>query len=223
MIFHTVHSPQVNAPGSRKVSKNQICGDDPAKDKLSVDIEGQKRDISREFSGASLLDKYELTSLVAPANPERGGISVNQPVEPGAELSWTVHPLRDNWRRSLALLGILGVVLGCVWWNYREPLWLVFAGLVLIGSLLKYFFPTHYRLTDRNVEAVFLGTYRAWPWDRFRSYHVSRTGFLLSPYPKPHRMENFRGHYLLFGPRREEVIEFVRSRIAAAAADVGQD
>lgn len=149
---------------------------------------------------------------------------MNQPVEAGAELIWSVHPLRDNhWRRSLALFGILGIVLGCVWWNYREPLWLLFAGLVLTGSLLKYFFPTHYRLTDRNVEAVFLGTHRVWPWDRFRSCQVSRTGVLLSPYPKPHRMENFRGHYLLFGPRREEVIEFVRSRIAAAAANMGQN
>lgn len=170
-----------------------------------------------------MLDKYELTSLIAPVVAEEGGVKVTERVETAEELSWTVHPLRDRWRQSLVLLGILGIVLGWVWWNYREPAWVVFAVLVLAGSLMKYFFPTRYRLTNRNIEAVFLGAHRVWPWDQFRSFHISRTGILLSPYPKPHRLENFRGHYLLFGPRREEVIEFVRSRIAASAAPVGQD
>lgn len=137
--------------------------------------------------------------------------------------SWTVHPLWDHRVRSALLAGVLVLVLGVVRLSYPEPVWTVLAALLLFGSLIRYFFPTSYRLGPEGLEVRFLGRSRLWPWSHFRSYYVGRTGVLLSPFPGPHRLENFRGHYLLFGPHREEVVDFVRAHVEAKPEDKGKD
>lgn len=136
--------------------------------------------------------------------------------------TWKVHPLWDHRVRSALLVGVLVLVLGLVRLSYPEPVWTVLAALLLLGSLTRYLFPTAYRLGPEGLEVSFLGRRKSWPWSHFRSYYVGRTGILLSPFPEPHRLENFRGHYLLFGPRREEVVDFVRAHVDTKPEDTGQ-
>ena len=138
-------------------------------------------------------------------------------------LAWKVHPLWDNGVRTALLAGVLVLVLGVVRLSYPEPVWTVLAALLLLGSLARYFFPTSYRFSEEGLEITFLGLRRARRWSEFRSYYVGRTGVLLSPFPRPHRLENFRGHYLLLGPRREEAIDFVRTHVGSKPTDTGQD
>ena len=83
--------------------------------------------------------------------------------------------------------------------------------------------PVFQQLPEEGLEITYLGRRRARRWSEFRSYYVGRTGVLLSPFSGPHRLENFRGHYLLLGPRREEVIEFVRAHVSSKPTDTGKD
>lgn len=138
-------------------------------------------------------------------------------------LSWTVHPLWDHGVRTVLLAAVLILVLALVRLTYPEPIWTILAAVVLFASLARYFFPTTYRLTQEGVEMTFLGMKRLRPWSEIRSYYPGPTGLLLSPFPKPHRLENFRGHYLLFGSHREEVTEFVRAHVAGEPVHVGED
>ena len=141
----------------------------------------------------------------------------------GNLLEWRVHPLLDNRVRTALLAGVLVLVLAMVRLSYPEPTWIILAAVLLVGSLARYFFPTSYRLSEEGVEITFLGLRRIRPWSDFRSCHVGRTGVLLSPFPKPHRLEGFRGHYLLLGSRREEVIDFVRAHVNPKPEYMGKD
>lgn len=138
-------------------------------------------------------------------------------------LSWSVHPLREQLGRTLLLGALLGLVLGVVRLTYPEPIWTALAALLLLGSLARYFFPTTYRLNAQGIEITFLGLQKKRAWNDIRSYYISSTGVFLSPFPKPHRLESFRGLYLLFGSRREEVIDFVRAHVAQEPGTVGKD
>jgi len=138
-------------------------------------------------------------------------------------IRWRVHPFCDNRGRTVLLVGLLMLVLVGVRLSYPEPVWTLLAALLLFGSLARYFFPTSYRLGEEGLEVSFLGWRKRWPWSYFRSYSVGRTGVLLSPFPRAHRLEGFRGHYLLFGSRREEVIDFVRAHVSSNTTAMAED
>jgi len=88
--------------------------------------------------------------------------------------------------------------------------------------MARFFFPTEYRFSDEGIEVAFLGFRRKHLWKEFQSYWISPTGVLLSPFAAAHRLENFRGRFVLFGPRREEVLEYVRQHIEPAATNLGE-
>ena len=133
------------------------------------------------------------------------------------QLSWTVHPLVENWKRS-ALLGIfLCFLFFCIYWGFRSAPVVVLSALFLLGSLYKYFLPFRYQCaTDRLI--VTACCYRLeQPWATFRSSYVDANGILLSPFAKPTRLENFRGVYVRFGTQpSESVVDFIRARMASA-------
>lgn len=133
------------------------------------------------------------------------------------QISWTVHPLVENWTRS-ALLGIfLCFLFLCIYWGFRSAPVVVLSALFLIGSLYKYFLPFRYQCeTDRLI--VTACCYRLErPWATFRSSYVDANGILLSPFAKPTRLENFRGVYVRFGTQpAESVVDFIRARLESA-------
>ena len=132
-----------------------------------------------------------------------------------ATLQWRVHPVLDQRQKALPRILLLLAVLLAVRLAYPEPLWTALAALFLFGSLVRYFFPTTYRLGDAGIEIEFLGARRRRSWKELRSYHEAPTGVLVSPFPKPHRLENFRGDYVMFAGNRETVLQFIREHIDA--------
>lgn len=136
-------------------------------------------------------------------------------------LEWTVHPLVERPRQAVALVAILTLVLLLVWLNIPEPGWVVFAAAILFISLARFFFPTAYRLDDAGIHVRFLGFARDHSWGRFRRLEPGRNGLFLSPFPKPNRLDNFRGLFLLWGGNRKEIEAFARERIASTDIDSG--
>lgn len=132
-------------------------------------------------------------------------------------LSWTVHPLVENWKRS-ALLGIfLCFLFLCIYWGFQSVQLVCLSALFLIGSLYKYYLPFRYQCeADRLI--VTACCYRLErTWTTFRSSYVDANGILLSPFAKPTRLENFRGVYVRFGTHpSESVVNFIRARMESA-------
>lgn len=127
-----------------------------------------------------------------------------------AELSWRSFPARRSFLRTALVIVILIALFGFISW-YTTSL---FMGLVLTIvvtlSLGSYFSPTWYTLTDEGIAVRTLVTKMQRPWNVYRSHWPDKNGVLLSPFPVPSRLENFRGVFIRFEDNREAVLEFVR-------------
>ncbi len=137
------------------------------------------------------------------------------------ELEWTVHPMkRHRWVTILVTIFIF-VVSAVVLYTTESRWFAVFAMVVMMLSLAKFYFPTHYKLDD---EGVFIRTTTQKlhkPWSQYRSCYADKNGVLLSPFAEPSRMENFRGLYVMFWNNKDEVTAFVKSQIERAVASEG--
>ncbi len=129
-------------------------------------------------------------------------------------LSWTVHPIVENWRKSLLFGLFLALLLFGIYFGFQSIYVALISGIVLLGSLYKYFLPFHHRCeADRLI--ITSCCYRLErSWETFRSFYVDANGVLLSPFARPTRLENFRGVYVRFGKHTpEEVVDFITSKI----------
>ena len=128
--------------------------------------------------------------------------------------SWTVHPLRDHWKRTTLLLLFLALFFAAVYLSFQSIAVTILSGICLICSLCRYFVPSRYELYDDRVVVVSFSRRAMKPWSDFRSFYTDRNGVLLSPFARPSRLENFRGIYVRFGNgKRDEIIEFVRRKV----------
>lgn len=129
-------------------------------------------------------------------------------------LSWTVHPIVENWRKSVLLGFFLALLLFGIYLGFQSIYVALISGIVLLGSLYKYFLPFHHQCeADRLI--ITSCCYRLErSWKTFRSFYVDANGVLLSPFARPTRLENFRGVYVRFGKHTpEEVVDFITSKI----------
>ena len=129
-------------------------------------------------------------------------------------ISWSVHPLVENWRKSVLLGLFLVLLLFFIYLGFQSIYVAVLSAIFLIGSLYKYFLPFHHQFeADRLViTSCCYKTER--PWETFRSFYVDANGVLLSPFAHPTRLENFRGVYIRFGKHSpEEIVNFITKKI----------
>ncbi len=132
-------------------------------------------------------------------------------------LSWTVHPLVENWTKTVLTVILLCSLIAFIYWGFQSVAVAFLSTLFLTGSLYKYFLPFHYRC-ETDALIVTACCYRLEkPWTAFRSLYVDKNGILLSPFSKPTRLENFRGVYVRFGTYPPEpVVNFIRARCNSA-------
>jgi hypothetical protein len=127
-------------------------------------------------------------------------------------MEWTSHPSLENKKKTIFLIVFLvGLFTGLYVWF---KLWGLLIGIILIGSAVyPYFVPTRYEFNEKYIVIKGLFMQRKKQWKEFRSFYPDRNGILLSTFPKPTRLENYRGIYIKFGNRRDEVIEYVKKKV----------
>lgn len=130
------------------------------------------------------------------------------------QLTWEVHPLRENWMRSALLLLFLLLLFLGIHWLFQSVFVSLLSAIFVTGSLYRYFVPFQYKLYEHQliVTAPFYRLTK--PWSSFRSLYVDKNGVLLSPFAKPSRLENFRGIYVRFGENQSEVVDFLKAKIS---------
>ena len=129
-------------------------------------------------------------------------------------LSWTVHPLAENWRKSVLLGFFLALLLFGIYVGFQSIYVAVLSAIFLIGSLYKYYLPFHHHFEADRLVITSCCYKMERPWETFRSFYVDANGVLLSPFAHPTRLENFRGVYVQFGKHSpEEIINFITSKI----------
>jgi hypothetical protein len=128
-------------------------------------------------------------------------------------LEWQAWPAKERPLLALGLIVFLLVIWVAVGYIYREAVWVLIAIVLLLGAVAPFFVVTRYRLDEEGVSVMRYFTTMRKRWAELRSYYPDRNGVLVSPFPRPSRLESFRGMYLRFGGNREAVINVLEMRI----------
>ncbi len=138
---------------------------------------------------------------------------MNEFVSGESSLQWSSHPVKKNVWVSVGVIIFLIAIWLLIYWTTSNPILLVISVAIMLGSLSSFFLPTQYLLDNDKVRIKFFFTIREKKWGMFRSYYVDKNGVLLSPFEKPSRLENFRGQYIRFDRNKDQVVNFVKSKI----------
>ena len=111
------------------------------------------------------------------------------------------------------------VVVYCVHAWMQSHVFTLLAMLIMLGSLAKFYFPTHYKMDDRTVTVKTTTQTLVKEWKLYRSCYPDKKGILLSPFATPTRLENFRGLYVMFERNNEVVTAFVQGTNRPRAAE----
>jgi hypothetical protein len=119
-------------------------------------------------------------------------------------LEWSFNPWRDRPLAAAAgALVTLGI--GLVVSGLAEPLAVrLILGLLVLGALSPVLSPARCRVDDQGVERRGpFGTARR-PWATLRRAARRPAGLLVSPYPRPHWLDPYRGLLLPLPSRDRE-------------------
>jgi len=130
-----------------------------------------------------------------------------------AVLRWSIHPMKRSTKISILVITFLLAVWFLVYVTTFSLLLTMLSVVIMLGSLSPFFLPTHYQLDEKKVKVKFFFNTKEKEWIAFRSFYADKNGVLLSPFERPSRLENFRGLYVRFNQNKEEVIDFVKSKI----------
>jgi hypothetical protein len=131
-------------------------------------------------------------------------------------LKWRSHPVKKKISISVLVVLFLFLVWLVVYVATSSFLLTGLSVVIMLGSMSSFFLPTRYELNQKEVRIHYLLAKREREWSAFKSFYVDKNGVLLSPFPKPSRLENFRGIYLRFDRNKDQVVDFVESKISAA-------
>jgi len=131
-------------------------------------------------------------------------------------IRWRSFPLIDDFPKSALLVALLlAVAVGVA--VSLDSIGLGVLSLVLLSlSVARYFYPTHYELSEAGLCT------RSWlgratrPWSAFANCYVHDVGVHLSPFGRPSMLDPFRGTFVRFAGNRDAVVEFVRHHVAIA-------
>ena len=134
-------------------------------------------------------------------------------------LSWTAHPARLRKKATVIVLLFIFLIFFVVYEVTGSYLMVLLAALIFAGSLSTYFLPTKYEITGDKVRIKYTFTKIEKNMRDFRSYYPDKRGVLLSPFPRPSRLENFRGLYLKYHNNKAEVDAFIKRIFEAKEID----
>lgn len=127
-------------------------------------------------------------------------------------LRWSVLPAKKSRKKTWGLFIFLAGFLPALYFFYGI-FFVCLAAVLLLLSLLPFFLRTRYELNENGIMVRKPYSKFKKEWSQFRSFYPDKSGVLLSPFARPSRLENFRGVYILFGERRNEILDFIRRKV----------
>lgn len=129
------------------------------------------------------------------------------------EIKWTVHPAKKNLKLSVLVIIFLVILCVSIYVSFDSLILSLLSAVFLFGSLYSFFFPTTYMLHEKEVIVKNIFRKFSREWDFFKRYYIDKDGIFLSPFSHRTRLENYRGLYIRFGNNKDQVIDFIKSRI----------
>lgn len=135
------------------------------------------------------------------------------------EISWTAHPLVDDFPKSLGAIVIIIICAFSFGYFFASPGIGALSLIILILATLSYFVPVNYHVDEKvlTIKFLFLTTVR--PLRKFKNFYYNSTGVNVSTFSTPSKFDPFRGHYLRFNNNQKEVVLFLESVIEREEID----
>lgn len=145
--------------------------------------------------------------------------SQSQRTSEEGSIEWICHPAKRNLRTTILVTAFLMVVVAVVYFAASSVWFGILAFIFLFGSLASFYFPTRYKMSEKEIVIKTKAQTLVKKWSQYRTYYPDKNGVLLSPFARKTRLENFRGTYIRFESNREEVVNFVKRCMDARAAE----
>ena len=114
-----------------------------------------------------------------------------------ARCSWVCHPLvEEPWPKSAALVAAILAFSALAAAAFEGLLYGIIALAVLSGSMSRFLLPTSYEIGASGVAVSHLFRRRLRAWEEIRRVEVREDGLFLSPFPRPSRLDSYRGLFL---------------------------
>lgn len=127
-------------------------------------------------------------------------------------MEWTSVPVKIGGKKNIIAIAVpllFWIIIFFLW----GAGWFILSVVLIGGSILPYFSPTKYKLTDEQIIISSLFSKQKKKWEEYRGFYIDKNGVFLSPFKKPSRLENFRGIYIRFHNNSNEVIEFIKKKM----------
>lgn len=125
-------------------------------------------------------------------------------------LAWKVHLLREQPTKLLLVIPVAALSLVASRVFFGTFSFGFIALLLVMASLAEYVFPIRYQLDSQGAQARTLTGFTRIEWRRVKKYYLDDGGIKLSPLSRQTRLEAYRGVYLRFGNRRDDVMDAVK-------------
>lgn len=125
-------------------------------------------------------------------------------------LTWKVHLLREQPAKLLLVIPAAALSLVASYVLFGTFTFGLIALFLILTSLAEYLFPIRFEIDSQGASARTLTARTRIEWSRVKKYYLDDRGIKLSPLSRQTRLEAYRGVYLVFGDRREEIIEAVK-------------
>ena len=114
-----------------------------------------------------------------------------------ARCSWISHPLvEEPWPKSAALVAAILAFSALAAATFEGLMYGAIALAVLSGSMSRFLLPTSYEIGGSGIAVSHLFRRRLRTWEEIRRVEVREDGLFLSPFPRPSRLDSYRGLFL---------------------------
>lgn len=125
-------------------------------------------------------------------------------------LTWKVHLLRDNPRRLLLVIPVFILSIMICYAMFHSIFYMIVVSALFLIALGDFLFPVRYEITNQAAASFALFSRSRIEWTSVKKYYIDDSGIKLSPFENRSRLEAYRGVYLRFGSRKDEVAVVVR-------------
>jgi hypothetical protein len=125
-------------------------------------------------------------------------------------LKWKVHLARQHPTKLAGVLMVVAMtgLCACLWYGSIIPAAIM--AFALSGALTDFLLPITYTFTSEKAFATTPLSIRVIAWKDVKRVYMDDDGIKLSPLDRRTRLEAYRGVYVRFGDRRDEVLEAAR-------------
>lgn len=134
---------------------------------------------------------------------------------PSLPYRWRVHPAVERPAAAAAALFLIVALSVAVFVSTDSSLWAVFAAVVLVLSLARFFFASDYEVTAMQIEARLPFGTRRLTWSELRRVEIGAHAAWLSAYRGRSWRDGRRGVHVLFGTHRAAALAALRAAIPA--------